>query len=328
MKILHVILCRGPFPAFKYGGTERVVWSLATEQIKAGHEVKFLMRPHKERPQNTIFYNKKKPMSEQVTDWPDIVHFHCHYNGELGKPYVCTEHANAGGEKSFSQNTIFISKKHAQNHKGNCYVFNGLDWDEYGKPNFQAKKQYCHFLGKATSRHKNMSGSAKLARAAGYKMAVLGGSRFEVGKSGYFNFDFNLSFKGMVGGEEKFDLIKNSDALLFPVLWHEPFGLAVTESLFLGTPVIASDFGSLPELITEPEIGITANNYSDMQQALENIDQFDRKRCHEFARDKFNSNVMYHQYMTCYEKVLNGAVLNEQVPHTNASLQETLTLLP
>jgi len=59
MKILHVLLCRGPFPAFKYGGTERVVWSLASAQKKQGHDVKFLMRPHEVRPEGTLLYNKK-----------------------------------------------------------------------------------------------------------------------------------------------------------------------------------------------------------------------------------------------------------------------------
>ena len=322
MKILHVLLCRGPFPAFKFGGTERVVWSLATAQKQQGHEVKFLMRPHDIRPEGTLYYDKKKSFNEQITDWPDVVHFHCAYLGELDKPFVCTEHANADRAKQYARNTIFISKRNAQNHHSDCYVYNGLDWREYGKPCFEPKGNYLHFLGKATVRHKNLAGAARIAKKANYKLSVLGGNRIEMGKKGYINFDLNLDFKGMVGGENKFNIIRNSRALLFPVRWHEPFGLAITESLFLGTPVIGTPFGSLPEIITEPKMGLLTTDYNEMVDALKNIDSFDRHLCHEMARDVFNADVMATQYQHLYEKVLNGHNLNDNAPYSTSSLLE------
>ena len=325
MKILHVLLCRGPFPAFKYGGTERVVWSLASAQKKQGHDVKFLMRPHEVRPEGTLLFNKKKSFNEQITDWPDIVHFHCAYNGELNKPFVCTEHANADEKKQYHRNTIFISQRHAHNHHSNCYVFNGLDWDEYAKPNFNPKSNFVHFLGKATEPHKNLKGAAYVAKKAGYKLSVLGGKRLEIGKNGYCNLDFNIQFNGMVGGDAKFNIIRQSNALLFPVRWHEPFGLAITESLFLGSPVIGTAYGSLPEIITEPEIGFLSNNYNEMINALNHVGDFNRQTCHQIARDLFNADIMANQYQLQYEKVLNGQTLNENQPY---SLNTLIKLLP
>ncbi|MEF9931013.1 MAG: glycosyltransferase, partial [Bacteroidales bacterium] len=54
----------------------------------------------------------------------------------------------------------------------------------------------------------------------------------------------------MIGGEQKLNILKESKGLIFPVIWNEPFGLAITESLYCGAPVFGTPYGSLPELIT------------------------------------------------------------------------------
>jgi hypothetical protein len=59
----------------------------------------------------------------------------------------------------------------------------------------------------------------------------------------------------MVGGQVKLDLLQGSRGLIFPVLWHEPFGLAVIESLYFGCPVYATPYGALPELVP-PACGV------------------------------------------------------------------------
>ena len=61
----------------------------------------------------------------------------------------------------------------------------------------------------------------------------------------------------MVGGQVKLDLLQGSRGLIFPVLWHEPFGLAVIESLYFGCPVYATPYGALPEL-APPATGVLA----------------------------------------------------------------------
>ena len=326
LRILHVILTRGPFPATKYGGTERVVWYLAREQEKAGHEVRFLMRKHAVRPPNCVWYDKHKPFSEQIDEWPELVHFHCEYQDELHAPYVCTQHVNADEPRSYGRNSIFISKQHAENHHGECYVYNGLDWDDYGEPNLDKPLDYAHFLGKATARLKNLKGAAYVAKQANRRLYVLGGKRFELSKKGYVNFDRNLRFCGMVGGEEKVELMRNACAQLFPVRWPEPFGLAVIESLYLGTPVIASPFGSLPELLKHEEVGLAIDRYDEMIDALRNVQQFDRKRCHEYARDTYNSAAMARDYQACYERVMNGEALNPAEPYADRNLHEPLPI--
>ena len=71
-------------------------------------------------------FDESKPLHEQIDDWADMVHFHFPYEGELHKPFVCTEHSNSEVEKEFPINTIYLSSKHAENNHATCYVHNGL----------------------------------------------------------------------------------------------------------------------------------------------------------------------------------------------------------
>jgi len=120
-------------------------------------------------------------------------------------------------------------------------------------------------------------------------------------------------FYGMVGGTKKNELLKNSGALIFPVLWHEPFGLAIIESLYFGCPVFGTKFGSLPELIND-ETGFLSNSIQELIGGLKNHNLFDRKKCHEYAVSEFNSRLMAESYLKLYERILNGEKINRNIP--------------
>ena len=100
--------------------------------------------------------------------------------------------------------------------------------------------------------------------------------------------DPRIRFAGMVGGEQKNQLINGSLAPLFPVRWNESFGLAVVESLYFGCPVVGTPYGSLPELVT-PEFGFLSNKKSELVEALSHVEEYDRKKCHEYICDNFAS---------------------------------------
>ncbi len=126
-------------------------------------------------------------------------------------------------------------------------------------------------------------------------------------------FSPKISFEGMVGGSRKDRLINGSRGLIFPVLWHEPFGLAITESLFYGCPVFATPYGSLPELINK-EVGFLSNNSTDLATAAAEAESYSAKICHEYAVENFNSQIMAKEYLKKYDTVLNGKELNAQPP--------------
>ena len=122
-----------------------------------------------------------------------------------------------------------------------------------------------------------------------------------------------IRFEGMVGGETKNRLINGSKALLFPVRWNEPMGLAVVESLYFGCPVFGTPYGALPELVG-PEFGFLSNKKSELVEALKHLDEYDRRKCHEYVCDNFASIHMARNFLPLYEKVMNGEPLNPRPP--------------
>lgn len=324
MKILHVLLSKLSLPPLNYGGTERVVWALAKAQEAMGHEVRFLWGEAKSLPDNTLVYDKKVPIEQQIGDWPDIVHFHRPYQGDLKIPFICTEHGNAEGSREYGCNTVFLSQRHARNHNADCFVHNGLQWTDYGQPELKNPSDYFHFLGKAKWPIKNLAGAVAVARLADVKMKVIGGNRLNFSRKFYFYPDTKLSFVGMVGGEIKNTLIRQSRGLIFPVRWHEPFGLALIESLYLGTPIFGSPNGALPEIVTSSDLGCLSLNYSELADAVANVNQYNRVLCHEYALENFSHHRMAAGYQICYEKVLDGERLNTERPYSEQSWHELL----
>lgn len=158
-----------------------------------------------------------------------------------------------------------------------------------------------------------MKGAIRIAASNKMPIKILGGSwiNFKMG------FRFSISpfakFYGMVDGFLKFVLLNGSKALIFPVLWHEPFGSALIESLYFGCPVLGTKFGSLPEIVKE-EVGFLANSEDELIAEFERIDSFDSKICHEYARDEFNSRKMAENYIKLYERILNDESINNSIP--------------
>lgn len=199
--------------------------------------------------------DKNKSLTEQIPENADIVHLNFQpdenwQNAQI--PYLVTEHGNSAPRKVLDKNTVFVSKNHAARHGSDAFVYNGLNWADYGDVNFSQKPQgYFHFLGKAAWRVKNVAGAIAVARAAGVRLEVLGGKRFNFSRGIRLTFWPSIGFHGMVGGALKMQLLAASRGLIFPVRWHEPFGLAIIESMYFGCPVFATPYGAIPELIPE-----------------------------------------------------------------------------
>jgi len=312
---LHIlILYNGLIPTPKYGGTSRDVWYLGKELIKMGHRITFLVRQGSQCDfARVIALNPELSLASQIPEDVDLVHSHIPIWEPLPKPYMITLHGNSSDEREFDINTTFISRDHASRFGSEVYVYNGLGLEEYGKPQLDNPRSYLHFLGKAAWRVKNLKGCISIAKASGHPLKVLGGTRVNLKMGIRITLDRRISFEGMVGGKQKNRLINGSKALLFPVRWNEPMGLAVVESLYFGCPVFGTPYGALPELVTS-EFGFLSNKKSDLVEALKNVDEYDRLRCHEYVCDNFASIHMAQNFLPLYEKVLNGEPLNSRPP--------------
>jgi glycosyltransferase involved in cell wall biosynthesis len=302
-------------PVTKYGGTERVVWCLGKELVKMGHTVFFLVGEGSTCDfAGVIFIDPAKKFSEQIPDFIDVVHFIRPVDEPISKPYIVTIQGNRNDDYAFDLNTVFVSKNHAERYNSSSYVHNGLDWDDYGNPDLNNKRNYFHFLGDASWRVKNVKGAIDvILQTPEEKLKVLGGNRLNFRMGFRFTPSLRISFAGMVGGETKNKLLRGSKGLVFPVRWHEPFGLAITESLYMGCPVFGTPYGSLPEIVHQ-EVGFLSNKKDELIAAVNNIDSYSRKRCHEYAHDVYNSRIMAIAYLERYHRVMNGETLNSQKP--------------
>ncbi|MCK5222209.1 MAG: glycosyltransferase, partial [Candidatus Aminicenantes bacterium] len=87
--------------------------------------------------------------------------------------------------------------------------------------------------------------------------------------------------------------------------FDEPFGLSVAESMMCGTPVIAFNRGSMPELIRDGETGFLVENVDEAVEALKKIKNIDPYYCMEWSRKNFSRERMVNDYINVYKTVLN-----------------------
>lgn len=318
MKIL--IVYNVIIPVSLYGGVERVIWCLGKELVKKGHQVSYLVKKGSSCDFATIIpIDDTKDIISQIPAGTDIVHFNNTPDNlhQLKIPYLITLHGNSNYSRDFDLNTVFISKNHAHRHGSETYVHNGLDWEEYSNPDLTLKRNYFHFLGNAAWRVKNVQGAIKVISAMEHQqLKVIGGVRFNFKMGLRFTFSPSIKFYGMIGGEQKDKMLNGSKGLIFPVRWHEPFGLAIIESLYCGCPVFGTPYGSLPELINN-EVGFLSAKKAELIDALDHVSAYSNRRCHEYAVEEFNSKKMADAYCEKYERVLSNQSLNEVRPHSD-----------
>ena len=315
MRIL--LVSKTSIPVYAYGGTERVIWDLGFALSQLGHQVTYLVAAGSACPfANVLHIDPTIDLRMQIPDAIDIVHFQFspefNVDADFSKLYVVTEHANTAADNVLPLNSIFVSKNHAKRHGSDQFVCNGLNWDAYGAVDFAARREHHHFLGKAAWRVKNVVGAIDVALDAGVKLAVMGGTRLNLKRGFRFTWSRRIQFHGMVGGQEKFRLLNTSNGLIFPVRWHEPFGLAVIESLYFGCPVFATPYGALPELVG-PEHGFLSANMAELISSIHEK-SFDMRACHQHAVDHFNAVKMARAYLEKYEQVLAGERLSKTHP--------------
>jgi glycosyltransferase involved in cell wall biosynthesis len=315
---MRVLLVSNSFiPVFAYGGTERVIWDLGQALVDLGHEVTYLAAASSSCPfAKVLEINPAVDLRLQIPHDIDIVHFQFNpefdLDADFDKSYVVTEHGNTAGGKLLPRNSIFVSRNHAKRHGSDQFVYNGLNWDAYGPVDFELSRRHHHFLGKAAWRVKNVTGAIDVALAAGVRLAVLGGTRLNLKRGFRFTWSRNVEFHGMVGGLQKFQLLNASNGLIFPVRWHEPFGLAIVESLYFGCPVFSTPYGSLPELV-----GLQHGVLSSAHQVLADAivgHSFDSRACHQHAAENFNAKKMAQGYLDKYLKVADGEFLSSIRP--------------
>ena len=116
-----------------------------------------------------------------------------------------------------------------------------------------------------------------------------------------------IEYLGEVTHGEKVELLQDARATLFPIEWEEPFGLVMVESMACGTPVIATRYGAVAEVIEHGRSGIIVDNYRQMAAALEQADALDPIECRRYVEELFAPERMVGDYERTYREAISGA---------------------
>jgi glycosyltransferase involved in cell wall biosynthesis len=124
----------------------------------------------------------------------------------------------------------------------------------------------------------------------------------------------NAVYVGSAGPVQRNQLLGKACALLHPINFNEPFGLSVIESMACGTPVIAFDKGSMPELIENGKNGFLVKTVEEAIDAVAHIKDIDRACCRRHVEQHFTINRMVEEYIQVYETVLEKTKREERRP--------------
>jgi glycosyltransferase involved in cell wall biosynthesis len=103
-----------------------------------------------------------------------------------------------------------------------------------------------------------------------------------------------------VAGKEKARLLARAGAMLFPIQWEEPFGIAMVEAMASGTPVLATERGAAVEIVEPGVTGFLASDTEGLVEAFHKLGEIDPRRCAERAHECFGPARMAEGYESIY----------------------------
>lgn len=287
-------------PVRGYGGGQRVIVWLVRGLAELGHRVTLLALPGSRVPEATVLPldpgQTRRPdfdITGLLPDSIDLLHAHGLLTTTPRVPHVFTLHGNLRAGRTAPPNTIFLSADHARRHGGTAFVYNGVDPSEYV---FRAKKDgYDLFLGRLHS-VKGYRWAIEGSKRAGRRLIVAGGWRPSLRRG--------LRFVGTVDGERKANLLAGAECLWMPALWDEPFGLTLVEAMMSGTPILGTQRGALPEIVSAG-VGALGDTLEDLVRLRPAVKHLDPSACRTRAELWFSHTAMALEYVRVYRHYLS-----------------------
>lgn len=183
-------------------------------------------------------------------------------------------------------------------------VYHGINLEHF---TFQKEiGDYLLFFGRI-HHDKGAKEAIQIARNFGKKLIIAG----IIQDDDYFDDEIfphiseDVLYIGSVGPEQRNKLLGGAYALLHPINFAEPFGLSVVEAMACGTPVVAFNKGSMPELIENGKNGFIVSDIKEATEALRQIPKIDRQCCRNSVEKKFAVEIMVENYINVYQNVIN-----------------------
>lgn len=331
-----------PVPPTGYGGIEWVVAILAESLVEAGHDVTLFASGDSRTKARLVAVYESAPSERIGTSLPELHHALACYEradefdvindhsglpaaalgGSVTTPVVHTVHGPLDGEARIVYEQVarvaprvgLISVSQNQRKPApdlpwvaNCP--NALELDAY--PFEPDRGDYLLFLGRL-SFDKGAHRAIEVAKAAGLPLKIAGKMREPLEKE-YFeelvrpNLGWGIEYLGEVSHDEKVALLQHARVTLFPISWEEPFGLVMIESMACGTPVIATRWGAVPEVIESGRGGLIVDDHAEMVDAIAEADRVDPAECRRVVEERFSAERMAQDYAAAYRSAVDRA---------------------
>lgn len=169
------------------------------------------------------------------------------------------------------------------------------------------KSDYFLYVGRVIE-PKGVHLAVEAAEKAGIKLKIVG-KRYE---DDYFEREIqphlggDIEYLGFARGNKLKKLMSEAKALIMPSVFAEPFGMTAIEALAVGTPVIASRNGALPEIIEDGVSGFFADTVDEIVSAIKRIDEIDANNCVKRARENFSLEKMLAGHAKMWERLARG----------------------
>ena len=338
MKIAQIAPLVESVPPTLYGGTERVVSWLTEELVRQGHEVTLFASGdsrtsaelvpivpralrldgiHNSTPYNLIMLDQ---VAARADDF-DVMHFHIdffHYPlfRTMAHRTLTTLHGRQDLAelpdiyRAFPYMPLVSISDHQRkpvppvNWRGTVY---------HGLPNDLLKEGpgdggYLAFLGRICP-DKGPLEAIEIARRAGMTLKMA--AKVDPADQKYFDevvkpvldASPHVEFIGEINDARKPDFLGRARALLFPICWPEPFGLVMIESMACGTPVVAFNCGSVPEIMEDGLTGFVVRNVDEAVAACGRLDQLFRPSIRSRFEERFSVAAMARDYVKIYREL-------------------------
>lgn len=347
MRIAHVAPLYEAVPPVLYGGTERIVSYLTEGLVELGHEVTLFASGDSHTSAKLVACREQalrldpRPLKSEIAahlamldevrkraDTFDVIHFHLShflhfpFFRDIAAKTVTTPHGRldyvdlAPAYRRFPRFPM-ISISHSQQHglpdaNWLTSIHHGLPAPSLA-PDYRSRGEepYLAFLGRF-SRNKRPDRAIEIARRVGLKIRLA--AKIGDDDRSYFHETVeplldgdNVVYVGEIDEHHKAEFLGRAAALLFPIDWPEPFGLAVIEAMACGTPTIAWNCGAMPEIIDEGVTGFVVDTVEEAAARVPEVLRLDRHGVRATFEKRFTARRMVRDYVDAYARLIGTA---------------------
>jgi glycosyltransferase involved in cell wall biosynthesis len=343
MRIAQIAPLMESVPPRLYGGTERIVSYLTEELVKLGHDVTLFASGDSVTSAKLVgcvpaalrldpnvrdvipYYMLMLDRVRQQADQFDILHFHIDHLHfpifrDIASRVLTTLH---GRQDLHDSRPIYIgfddmrliSISNSQRlpiPKANfaATIYHGLPADAL-KPTYHPRGGYLAFLGRITP-EKGPESAITIARSLGIPLKIA--AKVDRVDEAYFREKVaplldqqGVEFVGEINEHQKAEFLGEALGLLFPISWPEPFGLVMIEAMACGTPVLAFNRGSVPEIIQHGKTGLIVQSVEEAIMNVPLLLSLDRSVVRREFERSFSGERMARDHIRLYQKTLREA---------------------